>query len=262
MFPAQLLLLLLVNGLLPIDGQPSGDDAVDNVQRRLMKLELVMAKLQLENGAIKEELNKVKKSKISKDLAALKQLEANLTLLQDSIQDINAANNRKLSLLQDELLASRSESSELRALVSLLQNNIAAQFVGTKRNMTVMQQSIKQLLENTSFLMDGSSMDADKLAELIQLVSTLQSLTVTLESRHLQFESLSTANNSWLSKRIDEVDQKLDTNTKQLVKKNRKQDKQLMKMVVDITDLKQQVDELSVNDTVVIATGRIIYACS
>lgn len=261
MSPA-VLLLLLVNGLVSIDGQSSGVDAVDSVQSRLMKLELAMAKLQSENRDIKEELSKIKRPNmdvILKDLAALKLLETNFTLLQDSIgdlQDINVTNHRKLLLLQDELQASRNESSNLRALVSLLQNNIAAQFVDTKRNVTLIQQSIKQLLENTSFLMDRSSTNADKLAELTQLVSTLQSLTVTLESRHLQFESLSTANNSWLSKRIGELVQKLDTSINQLLKKNRKQDKQLKKMVVQFTDLKKQVDELSVNDTVVITTGR------
>ena len=261
-----LLLLLLVNGLLSTDGQSSDDDVVDNAQStesRLMKLELAMAELQLENGAIKEELNKQQNT--SNYSAEFKRLETNLTLLQDLIedlQDINVTNHLKLSLLQDELQASRNELSELRALVSLLQKNIVkimAQLVGTKHNMTLMQQSIKWLLENTSFLMDSwSSMDDDKLTKLTQLVSTLQSLIVTLESRHLQFESLSTANHSWLSKRIDEVDQKWDTSTDQLLKKNRKQDRQLKKMVVQVTDLKQQVDEL-VNDTVIVTTGS--YTC-
>ena len=254
-----LLMLMIVNGL-SIDGQSSGDDALDSVQSRLMKLEQTMTKLQLENGAIKEELSKAKQSNTDM-ISNYSQLEITLTLLQDSIkdlQDINVTNHLKLLLLRDELRTSKNELSELRALVSLLRKDtvmITAQFVDTKHNITLLQQSIKQLLENTAFLMDRSSTDGAKLAEITRLVSTLQSLIVTMESSHLQFESLVSANNSWLSERIDGLDQKLDTSTDQLMKKNRKQDKQLKKMIVQVTDLKQQVDELSVNDTVVIATS-------
>ena len=253
-----LLLSMIVNGLLPTDGQSSGDDAVDNVQSRLVKLELAMATLQLENKALRQELSRVKQP-------ALKQLEINVTLLQDSmkdLQDINVTNHHDLLMLQDELGASRNELSELKALVSLLHKNIlmiTPQFVDTKRNVTLMQQSIKQLLENISFLMNRSSADGAKVAELTKLVSTLQSLIVAIETRNLQFESMVSANNSWLSKRIDEVYQKLDASTDQLMKKDRKQGKQLKKMIVQVTDLKQQVDELSVNDTMVVIATSMYY---
>ena len=98
-----------------------------------MKLEQAVVQQHLGNSAIKEELNKIATSNES----ALKQLEVNLTSLEDSLkelQDINITSYQKLLLL---LQTSRNESFELRTLVSLLRKEIvtiSTQFINNSYN--------------------------------------------------------------------------------------------------------------------------------
>lgn len=251
-----LLLLLMVNGLSSMqEEQSSGSGHIGSVHDRLSKLEQTVSKIQLENAALKEELNKAKVD-VQSD-TVLKQIETNLTLLEDSIKELQAINigiQQKLIILQDELWASRNETA---AVVSLLHRNITMQFVD---NITAMQYSIKLLRENVTFLLNNSSMHGARLAELTQLGSTLQSLIATMESRHLQLESVVSNNNSWVHRRLNEVDKRLNTSTIQLIKKNRRQDKNFKKMSKQVTGLKQQVDKLSLNDTVTTATGTYVHA--
>ena len=267
-----LLFLVLLNGLLSTEGQSSGDQEFDEVQSRLMKLEQAMAKLQSENALIKEELRKAMQPVIEPNNSLLiKQLENNLTLLQDFVKELegnNILSHHKILVLQDELWTSMNETSELRNLVTLLHKKLMAtttQFVDTKNNVTLMQQSIKQLMKNITILVNKSSNDGDKLVELIQLVSTLQPLIITMENRQLQFESLMSASNNLTRNRVNELEQKLDVSSDQLVKRNRKQDRQLKKVIAQVNAMQQQVDELLMNDTAVIATSKFIamhmYIC-
>ena len=260
-----LLLLVLVNGLLSTEGLSPGDQEFDEVQNRLMKLEQAMAKLQSENAVIKEELRKAMQPMVEPNNSLLiKQLENNLTLLQDLVKELegnNISSYHKLLVLQDELWTSKNETSELRTLVTVLRKELVtttAQLVDAKRNATLIQQSIKQLVENITILMSKSSTDGDNLVELIQLVSTLQPLVVTMKNKHLQFELLVSANNNWTRNRIYELEQKLDASSDELVKRNRKQDRQLRKMFAQVNDIQQQVDGLLMNNTAVIATSKFI----
>jgi len=235
----------------------SGNDDPESVHIRLANLEQAVLKLQLENAALTEEINKTK-SDMQQNTCVIsndQRLELNFTLLQDSIkklQDVNAINQQKLLLLQDELLTSRNESTALKSLISLLKREIAmmlTEFVDARHNITSLQQSIKLLPENITFLLDQLSLYDVKLAELTEVGSTLQSLIVTMEGRHLQFESVVSNNNSWLNRRLTELDHKLNTNTKQLIRKSRKQDKQLKMMDEQVNALKQQLDKLPVINT-------------
>ena len=260
-----LLLLVLVNGLLSTEGLSPGDQEFDEVQNRLMKLEQAMTKLQSENAVIKEELRKAMQPMVEPNNSLLiKQLENNLTLLQDLVKELegnNISSYHKLLVLQDELWTSKNETSELRTLVTVLHKELVtatAQFVDAKRNATLIQQSIKQLVENITILMSKSSTDGDKLVELIRLASTLQPLIVAMKNKHLQLESLVSANNNWTRNRVHELEQKLDASSDELVKRNRKQDRQLRKVIAQVNDIQQQVNGLLMNDTAVIATSKFI----
>ena len=204
--------LITVRGL-AMEEYSSGNDDPESVHIRLANLEQAVLKLQLENAALTEEINKTK-SDMQQNTCVIsndQRLELNFTLLQDSIkklQDVNAINQQKLLLLQDELLTSRNESTALKSLISLLKREIAmmlTEFVDARHNITSLQQSIKLLPENITFLLDQLSLYDVKLAELTEVGSTLQSLIVTMEGRHLQFESVVSNNNSWLNRRLTEA---------------------------------------------------------
>ena len=251
-------LIISVNGLSSEQLQSSGSDDIDS---RLTELELAVSKLQSENVALKEQLNIASDAQQNATtILSHTQLETNVSLLQGSIlelQNINVNNQQKLIRLQDELWASRNESGDLRVKVSMLHWDIATitmQFVDMRHNLTKMQHSITQLVENITLLLNKSPMDgATKLAELMQIGSTLQSLMVTMENKQSQLESVVSGNNSLIWRRLDELDQSFNTSTVQQMKKDRKQDRQIKKMNKVVTDLKQQVDTLSVNNTMVTA---------
>lgn len=277
-------LVIVVNGLRE---ESSGNNDPEDIQNRLINLEQAVTKLQSENAALRTEVNNTKFNLQESSYAEsnFSMLEDSIK----ELQSINVDNQEKIAVLQHQLLESKYELADLKLYSKMLHAKIAPMIhklyqlqnqlqassnasadlktfvitlnytmgtlqnalISARHNVTSLQQSIELIVENVTILMNKSSLDDVKLAELTGAGSTLQSLFVTMESRLSQFQSVISNNHSWTQGRLNELDNKLGTRISQLIKKKRKQDKQLMKMNKQVTDLKQIVDTISAGDAYV-----------